>query len=400
MLPDAVLLFPDTGPDFLRSLAASALYADRVQILTMTTAATDEIVAEWTSGATEVASWPERSDPPSANAEIRALKRIASYLSFVHSAARSFRLLEDAGILLPGPAVDFAVVDAPRAAADGHLGNVEWGKLPRSVFDEIDRGYDASPPCFADLDAVSVFIRILSGEPVDRPSDFDLWSRMYFTRYLTTLNVLAERSGAVPVTWDPRFARALAACRSLYVPDDETGGPRQPTDLARQRRVVEAALGRVVLERALPRVDDLPFEDILELRERRKPELVALRTAIGALATRVDVESSSSEKVELQMRDLIATEVDPAIHDLRAALFSSRANAIGRLAGSKEALAAAAVPTALALTAGAPISLAAAFAGASALAAPLLEATVERRKLLRASQWSVLLRLDRASEHR
>jgi hypothetical protein len=132
------------------------------------------------------------------------------------------------------------------------------------------------------------------------------------------------------------------------------------------------------------------------LRHRRQSELDQFRVGLGKLATQVDLTVPSGH-IELQIADLVSSQIDPAVHDLEAALSASRRDVVKKLGDSPKYVAAT-IPFVISVAAGAPMDVQAALAcigSFAALVGPWLSAQVERSNLLHASQWSILLRLKK-----
>jgi hypothetical protein len=156
-------------------------------------------------------------------------------------------------------------------------------------------------------------------------------------------------------------------------------------------------LAQAVLVRYVPEVDSLEFEEVLELRVRCRAELESFRGGLMEIAVQVDL-TKSIEDQRLQIEDMISSKIDPALRTLEASLRSARLDILKKLSPSWDALAKAAIPFTVSAAVGASLNLQAALgvAGAiSIIAAPFVEAAVERKKLLNASQWSILLELQR-----
>jgi hypothetical protein len=153
-------------------------------------------------------------------------------------------------------------------------------------------------------------------------------------------------------------------------------------------------LGQTVLERHLPSAEDLPIEDLLKIRETRDSELEAFRISLRELASCIDVTQEPND-LELQVRDLVASHVDPALRDLRAALNSSRLDILKKISRPWEGLPASVIPATIAYARGAPLELSAAVALIGKIASGLIEGSIERKQILRGSQWSILLQFEK-----
>jgi len=68
-----------------------------------------------------------------------------------------------------------------------------------------------------------------------------------------------------------------------------------------QRQDIQNRLRQIILESHVPRVDDLPIDEILRIRIKRKAELQRFRAGISTLATQVDLAASPEDR-ELQIQ--------------------------------------------------------------------------------------------------
>jgi hypothetical protein len=154
-------------------------------------------------------------------------------------------------------------------------------------------------------------------------------------------------------------------------------------------------MSRQLLSRALPKIDDLPMADVLDLRYKSRDELLAFNTGVrnlvGELGSSMD-QLASQEVVDI----LISTRIDPALNELRAAVKNARLDALSRVGRSWESLGTSTVAAIATWAAGggvvgvppAIVALLAPFVGA------LMQGELEKRKILNSSQWSLLLRLE------
>jgi len=205
--------------------------------------------------------------------------------------------------------------------------------------------------------------------------------------YFVLVAALAEDAGIALATWSPVCQRALWSCRTLF--SRENAGDNKLAI----RKQIEAQLGEKVLERHLPSVVELPFPEILALRDRRAPELEAFRVAVSELATQVDVTNPLNDQ-QLQINDLVAAKVDPAVQELKASLASTKLDIVNKIGKSWTAIVGTTVPAVLAFTAGAPLEVSAALGALGAVGLPIAETIAQQQKLRHASQWSFLLAED------
>jgi hypothetical protein len=392
-----VLVFPDTGPESFHTLLANSLYAERVHSLL----STDVQLAT-----TMIEAFGEVRD-----VEPELLLRLRSYFNFVLQHEADFRALEDAGVLIP---LDISIARAARTSAGQAFldygarvvqdPSIPIGEVSDPLYHEalthVERIYPEAPPSFGDLDLLGPLIRAADGtidlgsSPwAEMMANQELMCCLQFHQYLLTIAAYAESHNLVPTTWSPDFQAAFLACRAIY--ESEHPGSDH---LVALRKAIEAALAQTLVRRELPRIDDLPTEAILHIRDHRQSELEAFRAAVGALAVEVDLSAAIPE-LQLQLHDLASRVVDPALADLRSAVYSSRLDALSRL-GRSRSLAAATTAATLSLCAGAPLDISAAIAGLGPVALSLWESALEQRRTVRTSQWCLLFRLGSAKDRR
>ena len=94
MIGSDTLLFPDTGPDFLRSLRTGTLYSNQVHVLTRF----DSKTLKWAEAYSDPDNEPFSSSYPSWDAYSDRLSR---YATFVRQNHKDLVLLKDAGVLVP-----------------------------------------------------------------------------------------------------------------------------------------------------------------------------------------------------------------------------------------------------------------------------------------------------------
>jgi hypothetical protein len=369
MLGKDLLIFPDTGDEFLRTLRTAALYAGRAYCLTYVGVPDrnekfGSIMRKFRLKGKHLGEHQEY-----------ALKRLESYGEFLRANNSELVTAKEAGVLLP----------MSHATLEGLLGSMEVAlgqfrdlsvneRMWAPLASKLARAADICPPSFFDMEL------LLPNLPV---ADFDLARQCLFLKYSLALMEMAEARALTLTSWSPTFRRFIWDLHKLL------GAPESALRLRS-----EARLGQVVFERRLPRVDDLPLEEILAIRERRNDELEAFRTGLAELAAMVDT-SQTHDLVERQIRDAVSTRIDPAVRELRGAIAASRLDSLKRvLRRSWTVMAAkATLPAVLSYLGTGRIELGAAAAAFSAVLLPLAEASLEKRKLLTKSPWSLLLRL-------
>jgi hypothetical protein len=385
MYNSGILLFPDTGPQFMRALRTAALYSGEVHSLTVVDGEVARAMLD--------AFGPARSD--NQQSESIAEKRLRAYFNFIVSEESTLSLAADTGVLKPILRGGLDEVNAVRMEyTDRFLSrilDIRPKKKRIGTIKMVDQVSDLlgcdTPPTYGDLSWIGLALRVVNGREDGSMllKNQEVVSKLLLCQYLVTVSAVAEVRGVCPSTWDSRWLDAMWTLRSLHVTDGrpEVGG---------RRREAEANMGNLILERHIPAVDDLPLEAVLEIRRERSSEVEAFQVGVAALAAKVDVSAPFVE-AEREMLDLIVRKVDPALHDLSAAVASSRDRTLAKL-GRPAHYGASLVSASIAFAAGAPLNVSAAVAAAGALVGTAIEGAVERKNLRRASQWGLLYRLD------
>jgi hypothetical protein len=275
------------------------------------------------------------------------------------------------------------IVEQLQAYRSDRDAETHWGKI-------LEAG-NKTPPVGCDLivlqvleqtgDQLSMLIKsAMTDQPVGRGFALLL--------YFSVLIKLAEVEGLALSTWSAPCREAVWATR--HIARDFLGSKDPLTD----RIGAQSQLGEFVLERYLPAVDKLPIQDVLWIREKRSAELMAFREGVASLATKVDVTLSATEQ-KLQIRDIVVSQIDPAVRDLEAAISASKLDILRKTVSSTSSLVAAGtVAAVLSYSMGSPLNLASGLAAvAAAVGTAAVDSAIEQKKLLNASQWSFLLRL-------
>lgn len=402
MIGSDILLFPDTGPDFLRCLRTAALYAERVSVLTLLHFDfADRLCAECDESRqqelTSVFGLDSRC--------MFFVNRFVEYFRFVKETKQDLKMLNEEGILrsliterqpIPIDSQFTLLFGLPwDEKATTRLGAAWFQELNQQrLFDSAAKILQLCPPSHFDLDALGSICSFGDEHPecqdliATKPWLFLIPLTMF---YLATLAVYAEDAGSGFLCWSKKLQEAVWTFReSLAASEAEFVEPLH------RRKAAEAQLGHVVLERYIPSAENYSFEKILKLRSSRAPELEAFRVSIAELATQIDVESPS-KSIELQINDLTRSKIDPAIRDLNSALYSSRMESLTKFSKSWKSAAPGVISAVLSFAVGAPLSVSAIVAAGGIVGIPILEGVIERKKLRRASQWSFLLRLSELS---
>jgi hypothetical protein len=400
MIGSEILVLPDIGPDFLRALKAASLYSTRVHTCLF------DISFERLSPLLEKAEEHLRNqDLPEPMGYY--LGRISRYFRFGVDNERTFRLLSESGIL-PRLSPDRIVqgLYQPTVSASPQIDLLTVMEHIRDSSDPgidiLKRTFTEYPPNLTDLVPLLPFLGEMNESWASllkcREDDFKTLLALVttvpefrvalFALFLTLLCCASERDGIAVLVTSELHQQSLWAARELF-------GIKNDRKLLADRKSIQALIGDTVIQRYLPDVDSLEFEDILELRTRCRDELEAFRIGLREIAVQVDT-TQPIDSQRLQIEDIITTKVDPAVRNLQVSLWAARAHILKRITSSWDSLAKATVPFLVSVAVGAPMNMQAALAaigGFSALAGPFIESEVERRKLLHASQWSVLLKL-------
>lgn len=416
MLGANVLLFPDTGADFLRSLRFFVLHSTGVQIYQdLDVNRAPEVLAMLD----EVEHMRELQGGRRNSAVARSMSRLREYFTFTLQNSRDLLMLQREGLLLTGAKADVSIPEEALEKLPSQIEAIVRDGSERLLAD-LDKAHHACPPSAFDLKSLRMLSLVREGLKGGWPSTgedddiseadfppalkkslelgvmFAFWEwdageafswQHPFVPYVLSSIFAAEAGGLLLSTWLPQLRSALPWIRQYLAQV-----PVSPQLDSRQRFTQH--LEKVVVRKYFAGMDDLPFTEILEIRRKRYAELNALWVTLAEIAAQIDPEEDS-DRVNLHVHDLVATKVDPAVEDLRRAVAAARLDALKKLGQSWESLAKATVPATLAFAAGAPLDISAIVGSAGALAGALYEGALERKKLKSASQWSILLELER-----
>jgi hypothetical protein len=374
MVGSDTLLFPDTGVDFLNALKTSILYSRQTYSYT-------NVISPYGRDSEEAAQMDALMEQAK-TLQFRhgPKRRFLEYATFVSEHNDDLKMLYSEGVLkYPG---------VEGHAAFQKVAPANWERM-REVAERLVNNSDdpAVAPIFQAYECHIPCLMDFLGPEAGILSDPEWMPHWLFTLYLASLSILAERIGVGLMSWSLPFQNAVWAARKLLLTDDAS------VLRIGERRSLEARLGTAALARYLPAADDLPFEEILEIRQRYAAELEGFRTGIRELVTQIDPTKPPAD-VDLALHDLVTSKIDPAIRNLQSALYSARLDVLKKVGQSWNSLAQATVPFVLSFAAGAPLSVSGIVALLGPIAGAAIEAEVERRKLLHASQWSILLKLQ------
>ncbi len=220
----------------------------------------------------------------------------------------------------------------------------------------------------------------------------DLLLQMSFEVYILLASYYALSNGLATVTWDRRFQELLAIGSDCILK-----GVPSVNELLLQRRNVKNRLGQLILEEHVPNVADLPLEEVLEIRRKRNSEVLAFRDGLQQLAAGIDC-SQDAKALELALHTKIECVFKPALRDLRNATAELQMEAYKRLLDPTKEVGAALIPVVISLSASAPLDMTAGVGIAFTLLAKLykfVDTLFEKRKVMNASPWSLLFRLQK-----
>jgi hypothetical protein len=398
MIGSDVLVFPETGPEALLAIKTAALYAERIQVFSTCDIDDPQLVKMFRAFLRRTERNP---------ALLTAAGRLLKYWESAKSSQSDLRLLAKEGLLLTGETLLAGGLVQKAFGGDEFAAIMsEVAQQPQEV-GSLLRFWASDPPCVLDLAALGVVLReweLPPGVQVEMPTDSALeqfedgvgspyWAIVIGLLHLLLANLVAAKGGVETLCWTEASQDALATVRDAYC--RRSGSPKDPLQL---RRSTRTRLVQGIFETELPMVADLPLQEILEIRSRRQHELQAFRVGVAELATEIDV-SASPDEIRLQVADLVSARVSPAIRNLKLAISSARTDALKKIVQSWESVAKATVPYVLSRFAGAPLDVQAAIATLGALAAvagPLIAASLERKQLVSASQWSIVLRVGKS----
>jgi hypothetical protein len=417
MLGADVLLFPDYGEAFLRSLKTNAIYANRV---------TSSILLIPEDFEPTIRGWLNLGKEQLVGADLHVNQfwnRSINYVEFVLQIQPTLRLLKGAGVLrAPEPkglAAAWDTIKQKLAAGYGTPAGVIDAELFIRRFESADplllsylrQAREKMQPNF--LDALPFLIL---GDAIARGNNLGDILRAYaaegkfsiesatfmlpyifstregplqevqlkFFAYLLAVADATFGAEGCPFVWtDPVLQNAMWAVHKIL----------SDTDSGQRRRSPEDLLGANIVQTYLPAVYDLPVDQILEFRTKHESELEAFRSGITELAATIDV-TQSPEAVRSQAQDLIRTRVNPAVRDLRAKLKIARLEVLQRIGKSWQSLASLAFSTTIAVLAGAPLAYGGLAGLAGTIGHTVFDGAIERRKLMHASQWAALIQFD------
>lgn len=426
---DKTLIVPDSGPDFLKTLRMASLYSEEVHVFTLTNieSATKlkKLVSSWNISISKLLeSNPGLKKKFEANPSLRGLIELKDdsnatdtpeyqFLQFSLDHADDLKLLSDNNILHSVTDAVFAkhlgsddLIKSFTENATSFLGSVlpstqKVGELSDASQCLLAKLSASTPPSLASLLEFFIDIAIdiaydrelLTDDFVERvDADRELISKTAFGAYLLAASYYSISEGISVITWNPEYAEALSQSHEMAW----QGMPNENPDLAKLGAIGHR-LGQLILEEEVPNVSGLPFEEILNIRRRRQPELEAFRVGLRQMAADID-PTQDRRSLELAINTKIARAVKPALRELNAAVSQLQLEAYKKLCPTAKEFEAAVIPAVLSLSLN-PTSAAAATLGAAGLAAFklyefLLGTQFDKKKILASSPWSLIYRLQ------
>ena len=425
---EKTLIIPDTGPDFLQAIRLASLYSDQVHVFTLTNrdlATQLQMILRLTELDIASAIINEVLGLKKQVEADRDVSRVTEtmdsitpedeYLQFCIDHSDDLTMLKEENILRSITDDVFSRFMKDRGAsltsnlkevtkildtAKNTIQESDPKKSLRQVKDMFAE-FEEPPPCVSSLMELVFHLAIEFGHERGSISEDlgDLLSNddeviplTAFAAYLLTASYISICSNLTTMTWDRRYEGAMFRCHEVI----RRGMPNINHELAR-RATISHQLGKLVLEEEVPNVSDLPFDEILDIRRRRGPELEAFRAGLRQLAADID-PTLSPKSMQLAVDEKIATVVKPAVRALKIGVSELQLDAYKRLFPSAREIEAAVIPAVLSLSMN-PVPESTAMLGTVAVAARKLYEfifgqAVDKKKLLEASPWSILYRIQ------
>ena len=373
MIGENVLLYPESGALLRRTLRISALYSNRITLVS--SGANSELLKNF-RGTLIDSDWKESS----------AMVRAADYCRYAIEAGDDIEVLRSEGLISePTFGADYST----RTHSDRLIVLLRdqfdsYGADLMELREELQAALIASPSNLFD------FIYMLALGEKSLPEHLGLIDRggwVWLAAYLGFVAAISESRGEVATTCTPELMALLPKVRHIFSSPMRRG----TQGLVERRNAINKRLMLRVFDRYLPTCENLPMHEILNLRRKRRAELEALHVALVSIATEINIQATE-EEIELQVADLTARKVDPGVRDLEAVLQESKLEAIKKIGKSSDSAIGAGVSVVLNLLLGAGVDASAASALLGGALVPLATEAVERAKIRTKSPWSVLLR--------
>jgi hypothetical protein len=417
---DQVLILPDGGADFMRTVRLAALYAETVHVFSPTQESTiDELsflsrspissviqevltdtslaegresqqVAEQVT--TLFPSLAENTGEHAAVGFIRASVANRSELALLQSEKVVRSILEDFVIRLSNGEVEL----------EGLIPSLELftkQEMPKAqVPDFYARSHSQPTICTLFELLWQVFIGTAAAAHEKKPHEFfnlmkaneDASTKIAVLTFFGLSSYYAMNNGCAAMTWDPSTQKLF----DEYLRALTTTAPAAERQL--KTEFVKNRLAQVILTDQVADVSALPIEEILEIRRKREPELKAFRNKLREIASEIDPTVTESE-LSIAIDKKVQSTVRPALDDLKASVEQSRLEAHRRLWSPNDALNKSLVPFAISTLSGASAAVEVTLSAAGVAVSKLYDFTIgkslEKKKILAGSPWSVLFDL-------
>lgn len=399
MISSELLLLPDTGDQFAQCLKTAALYSE--QIYCVSSIALDLAKETFASGAEQPGEGTLRflEAAKAHESDIALLQRegiAATPDDYSEPTSEEWSEQDRHEVFTKILLTCYMRYEIAKRL-------VRSGKVNASFLEQSgrNRAMRSSPPSAWHIleDRVHQIWSAQDNKEIRKLLRAEVIARSVFEMYLKLLTEAADSNGVTILTYSEPLQQSLSEVR-LYPSSsalDKTDDYVKAQVEEYRRRAAGHKLAHTVLSYRLPRVDDLALEDILELRRKHNDEIAAFRVALDEMAAQVDT-SKPPERDDEQVKQLIRTKIDPSVEDLRAAIKNSRLDMLKNLYGPKETAAAATVSASISYMTHAttPGNIAASLV---AVLFPAISALIcghlERKRLMNANKWSLLLHVEK-----
>ncbi len=221
-----------------------------------------------------------------------------------------------------------------------------------------------------------------------------LMSPANYANYMLSLLYVAEKYGISLCTWSPMFQKAhlstiLLVRKLLKSRNEETSDCIIDTTMMNENIVAQE-----ILNRHLPTLDNYEFDEIIELRRKRKDELEAFKVGVAEAVAKIEVSKNILDVWE-QVQSIISRDVDPAILNLKASLKNQRLDTISKTYRATSKMIRNSFTISISYYLGCPLELVAILSilGLLKHIGPMfIDDIVEREKILNGSRWSLLVK--------
>jgi hypothetical protein len=416
---DQVVILPDGGIEFMRTVRLAALYADKVHVYAPTAKLTIEGLYDFQRHLKEAdvlsGNWLglEQSKDTTLNQNFKIRERVKrsrkldELSGFLRTSVANQSELE---ILSREEVVESVIENALRPLLtmnkDKAIGAVqEFRDFLESVqlnsIDAPDSFLNGSSIQSSFCGLIVVLAEVLfalseesnfisEGEANEILAHWEAISGTAVGIVFLACNYYANKQGCAGITWNGQAQKLFDDCGAALVGNDFVDS------LVRKTEALKNRLGEAIIRDQVPDVSNLPVEEILEIRRKREPELSAFRNKLRELAANIDPDIADAKAAQA-INAKIHTVVRPSLDDLKASVEQSRLEAYRRLLSPTDAINKAVVPFAISALSGLPLGSEISLSAAGLLAAKLYDFTVgqqiQNKKIMVASPWSILLDL-------